>query len=128
MGVLGGTPHLGVSAVLGYRMRERSAVRIVPRNPVTVALQELGTPFAFGVVANISAGGACIWTNARLETGRSVALRLSFPRGSQPLDAEGVVVWGRAEGVAEGARYGLQWSAQTTGRNECLARMISASA
>jgi hypothetical protein len=111
-------------------MRERSAVRIVPRNPITVALQEAGTPFAFGVVANISEGGACIWTNVRLESGRSVALRLSFPRGSQPLDAEGVVVWGRseAEGGAEGVRYGLQWSARTAGRNECLARMISASA
>jgi hypothetical protein len=111
-------------------MRERNAVRIVPRNPITVALQEASTPFAYGVVANISESGACIWTNARLETGRNVALRLSFPRGSQPIDAEGLVVWGRpnAEGGAEGVRYGLQWSPETAGRRELLARMISASA
>ena len=111
-------------------MRERGAVRIVPRNPITVALQEASTPFAYGVVANISESGACIWTNARLETGRNVALRLSFPRGSQPIDAEGLVVWVRpnAEGAAEGARYGLQWSAQAAGRRELLVRMISASA
>jgi uncharacterized protein (TIGR02266 family) len=111
-------------------MHERSAVRIVPRNPISVAFQEAGTPFAFGVIANISEGGACIWTNARLEPGRSVALRLSFPRGTQPLEAEGVVVWGQAEAEAgvEGVRYGLQWSAQTAGRNGYLARMISASA
>ena len=111
-------------------MRERNAVRIVPRNPITVALQEASTPFAYGVVANISEGGACIWTNARLEPGRSVALRLSFPRGSQPIDAEGLVVWEQpnAEGGAESVRYGLQWSVQTAGRRELLARMISASA
>ena len=111
-------------------MRERGAVRIVPRNPITVALQEASTPFAYGVVANISEGGACIWTNARLERGRNVALRLSFPRGSQPIDAEGLVVWVRpnAEGGAESVRYGLQWSVQTAGRRELLARMISASA
>jgi uncharacterized protein (TIGR02266 family) len=111
-------------------MRERSAVRIVPRNPITVALQEASAPFAYGVVANISEGGACIWTNARLEPGRSVALRLSFPKGSQPLHAEGVVVWSQAktEGGAEGVRYGLQWSAQSAGRRERLARMIQGSA
>lgn len=93
-----------------------------------MALQDAGAPFAFGVVANISAGGACIWTNALLEPGRSVAMQLSFPRGTQLLEAEGVVVWGQVEDEAEGVRYGLQWSAQTAGRNEYLARMISASA
>lgn len=109
-------------------MRERRAVRIVPSSPISVAFQEAGTPFAFGVVANISEGGACIWTNARLQPGRSVALQLSFPRGIQPVEAEGVVVWGQAEAGVEGVRYGLQWSAQTAGRNGYLARMISASA
>jgi len=107
-------------------MRQRSAVRIIPRSPITVALQEAGTPVAYGVVANISEGGACIWTNAHLEPGKSVHLRLSFPRGSQPVDAEGVVVWGRPqkEATAEGLRYGLQWSDQASGRKERLARML----
>ncbi|HXK12348.1 MAG TPA: PilZ domain-containing protein [Vicinamibacteria bacterium] len=111
-------------------MQERSAVRIVPRNPITVALQEAGAPFAYGVVANISEGGACIWTNARLEPGRSLALRLSFPKGSQPVQADGVVIWVEAESqtTAEGLRYGIQWSGQTPGRSERLTRMITAAA
>ena len=91
-----------------------------------MALQEAGTPFAYGVVANISDGGACIWTNADLEAGRSVSLRLSFTRGSQPLDEEGVVVWGEPPGPGAGVRYGLQWSGQTADRKQRLARMISA--
>jgi len=111
-------------------MRERRTIRIVPRRPITVALQKDGAPFAYGVVANISAGGACIWTNARLDPGRSVGLLLSFQRGSEPLDAEGVVVWGGAEREpsTQGLRYGLQWSGETPGPDDPLARMISASA
>ena len=98
----GGTPDPGVSAVLGVSsMRQREAVRIVPRSPITVAIQDGGVPFAYGVVANISEGGACIWTDVSLEPGHDVSLRLSFPRGSQPLDAEGVVVWCEPRGGRE---------------------------
>ena len=111
-------------------MRVRRTVRIVPKRPITSALERAGAPFAYGVVANISAGGACIWTNARLDAGRSVALRLSFPKGSQPLDAEGIVVWGGAsrEASTEGLRYGLQWSGETPGHQQLLTRMILDSA
>jgi hypothetical protein len=111
-------------------MRLRRTVRIVPRRPITVALQDAGAPFAYGVVANISAGGACIWTNARLDPGRSVALRLSFPKGSQPLDVDGVVVWGgpSVEAPPEGLRYGLQWLGETPSHQQRLARMILDSA
>jgi len=93
-----------------------------------VALLEAGAPIDYGVVANISEGGACIWTSARLEPGRSVALRLSFPKGSQPVDADGVVVWGQGESqaTAAGVRYGFQWSGQNPARRERLARMITA--
>ncbi len=108
-------------------MRQREAVRIVPRSPITVAIQDGGIPFAYGVVANISEGGACIWTDASLEPGRNVSLRLSFPRGSQPLDAEGVVVWVKPRGDERSRRYGLQWRDRSAAR---LARLktIAASA
>ena len=91
-----GAPHPGASVVSrGCSMRQRGAVRIVPRSPITVAIQDGGFPYAYGVVANISEAGACIWTERRPRSpGRALSLRLSFPRRSQPLDAEGVVVWG----------------------------------
>jgi hypothetical protein len=106
-------------------MRQRGAVRIVPRTPITVAIQEGGVPKAYGVVANISVAGACVWTDASLDAGGPVNLRLSFPRGSQPLDAEGVVAWG--DPAAGTRRYGLRWTDQSDSRRERFNRIISGS-
>jgi uncharacterized protein (TIGR02266 family) len=109
-------------------MRHREAVRIVPRSPITVAIQDGGVPFAYGVVANISEGGACIWTDVSLEPGHDVDLRLSFPRGSQPLDARGVVVWCEPRGDESSRRYGLQWRDRSPARMARLKTVIATSA
>jgi len=109
-------------------MRQREAVRIVPRSPITVAIQDRGVPFAYGVVSNISEGGACIWTDEGLEPGHDVSLRVSFPRGSQPLDAEGVVVWREPRGDERSRRYGLQWQDRSDARLARLKSVIAASA
>jgi Tfp pilus assembly protein PilZ len=107
-------------------MRHREAVRIVPRSPITVAIQDGGVPYAYGVVANISEGGACIWTDVSLEPGRDVSLRLSFPRGSQPLDARGLVVWCEPRD-GESRRYGLQWRDRSPARTARLKTVIATS-
>ncbi len=109
-------------------MRQRGAVRIVPRSPITVAIQDGGFPYAYGVVANVSESGACIWTDAGLDPGTALSLRLSFPRRSQPLDAEGVVVWGEPRGRSRTRRYGVHWKDQTSPRLERLKGIITASA
>jgi uncharacterized protein (TIGR02266 family) len=111
-------------------MQQRSTVRVIPRSPITVAIQTDGEPFAYGVVANISVGGACIWTDAGLEPGRKLTLRLSFPRGSQPMEAEGVVVWGeaRSQGRSGALRCGLQFLDRSADPQGRLAKLISASA
>ncbi len=107
-------------------MLQRGVVRIVPRIPVTIAIQEGGASSAYGVVANISVAGACIWTDAGLEEGRVVTLRLSFPRASQTIDAEGVVVW--SEPGTATRRYGLRWADQSPSRQARLQRIIAESA
>jgi hypothetical protein len=112
----------------GLHMRKRGTVRIVPRSPITVAIQDGGVPYAYGVVANISVAGACIWTDASLDPGTSLSLRLSFPRGSQPLDAEGIVVWGEPRTTSRARRYGLQWKDQSSPRLARLKGIIEASA
>jgi hypothetical protein len=113
-------------------MQQRGTARVIPRSPVTVAIHAQGAPLAYGVVANISVAGACIWTDADagLEPGRTLTLRLSFPRSSQPVDAEGVVVWGEARDQrATGAlRYGLQFLGQPESPEGRLGKMIAASA
>jgi hypothetical protein len=106
-------------------MVQRGAVRIVPRSPITVAIEESGAPAAYGVVANIAEAGACIWTDASLVAGGAVNLRLSFPRGSQPLLAEGVVVWG--DPGRGPRRFGLRWTDQSEDRRARVKSMLSTS-
>ena len=96
-------------------MQVRGAVRVTPRSAVTVAIENQGFPMAYGVVANISESGACLWTNGAFAVGENLVIRLSFPHEPQPLQAAGRVVWEDRQRDNKGAmRLGLQWS-HTTG-------------
>jgi Tfp pilus assembly protein PilZ len=111
-------------------MVDRAAVRVVPRNAVTVAIETQGLPLAHGVVANISDGGACVWTNGAFQVGENLVLRLSFPREPLPLQAAGRVVWeetGR-ESRSGALRYGLQWSHSSGPQHQRLRLLIADSA
>ncbi len=110
-------------------MRERGAVRVTPRNAITVVIENQGFPFAYGVVANISEGGACVWTNGRFEVGERFVLRLSFAREPDPFETAGVIVWGDALTERDtDVRYGLQWESVPPPARERLRSLISASA
>lgn len=109
-------------------MTERATVRVIPRSAVTVAIENQGLPMAYGVVANISDSGACVWTNGAFAVGESLVLRLSFPRESQPLQAAGRVVWEDLRRDDSGAlRLGLQWSHTTGPAHNRLRQMIVSS-
>jgi len=106
-------------------MRERTAVRVTPRNAVTVAIENQGYPMAYGVVANISDAGACVWTNGAFAVGENLVLRLSFPHQSQPLQAAGRVVWEDPQRDDRGAmRLGVQWSHASGPAHARLKEMI----
>ena len=74
-------------------MVERSAPRVVPQSPVTVSVRTEGGLLAFGVVANISPRGACLFGDIGFEPGTPLQFTLSFPREGQPVEAPGRVVW-----------------------------------
>ena len=107
-------------------MRTRAFVRATPRSPVSVAFEKAGEPHAYGTVANISDGGACVWTSAHLEVGQEVSLSLSGARQPQPLQVPAVIAWGGgASSRKRGTRrYGLQWSAPTPESRSGLRRLI----
>jgi len=108
-------------------MRERGNARFVPTRSVTVAFEARDKPRAYGVVANLSDGGACLWTDASLEAGQRVSLAVSFARESHPVPAEARVVWTSPEKGSGGRRYGVQWDKEAPeARN--LRRLISESA
>jgi Tfp pilus assembly protein PilZ len=87
----------------------RRATRVVPPEPVTVAMENGKGPVAYGIVTNISETGACVRTDIPFTVGEELLLRLTFAREAQPLSAMGRVVW--QNGVGSGAlRHGLQWT------------------
>jgi len=105
-------------------MRERGAVRVVPKSAITVVIDNQGLPVAYGVVANISEQGACVWTNGRFQVGETVSLRLSFARELQPYEASGRVVWGDKTPGEDALRYGLAWEEAAPPDRERLQHLI----
>ena len=109
-------------------MRQRGAVRVVPKSAVTVAIGEQGVATAYGVVANISELGACVWTNASFRPGEDLTLQLSFPHEPQPIQLAGRVIWSDpARESKDGLRYGLQWGENRDVSPARLKSLISAS-
>jgi Tfp pilus assembly protein PilZ len=109
-------------------MLERASARFVPRRSVTVAFENPQSPTAYGVVANLSHGGACVWTDARVDVGQLLRLSLSFAREAPPVPTQGRVVWTGPIGNTPGHRCGLAWEDEGGPDRERLRRMIAASA
>jgi len=86
----------------------RTATRIIPAQPVKVAIETEAYPLTHGVVADISDGGACVWTDAALGIGDDVLLRLSTAR-QEEMPAAGRVVW-KSLNDAGARRYGIEWT------------------
>jgi hypothetical protein len=103
-------------------MRER-ADRIVPQRAITVAIE--GPPWgrSYGVIANISVGGACLLTDASLPLGKTLELELSFFREPAFVPAAGRIVWSSGNRDAGAVRYGLEWDAGS--RDARLASLIA---
>ncbi len=109
-------------------MLERANARFVPRRSVTIAFENRENPTAYGVVANLSESGACVWTDARIDVGQHLLLQLSFAREPLPVPAEGRVVWTGPITNTPGRRCGLKWEAAPGPDGDRLRQMIVASA
>jgi Tfp pilus assembly protein PilZ len=89
-------------------MRERSARRVVPAKPVTVALENSSHPVAYGVVSNISSRGGCVLTTASFGVGEEIRLTLCFFQEPEHVETPGKVVWA-GPGPQGTVRYGLKF-------------------
>jgi hypothetical protein len=90
---------------------------VVPPTPITVAIddEETGLCLCYGVIANVSESGACVWTNGLLTTGARLVLRVSFANPPEVHETRGQVVW-ENEAPAQGGemspglrRIGVEW-------------------
>jgi hypothetical protein len=102
----------------------RQRARIVPPDPITVAIDdESGIPLGYGVVADVSEAGACLWTDGRLDAGARLILRISFARPAEVHEVAARVVWGDEGEDRAGARihrYGVQWQGPSSA---CVRRL-----
>ncbi len=102
--------------------------RVVPDSPLTVAIWDSrGLCVGYGAVANVSRGGACIWTDGILPTGTRLSLRLSFSRPAEVHEIEGSVVWeGPGESMADmpAHRVGVAWGAAPPACEERLRELL----
>jgi hypothetical protein len=99
-------------------MAERRTPRIVPPAPITVAIEETDGPLvAYGVIADISGNGACVWTDAHLCVGATLDFRMSFANPPEVHELAGSVVWVRDahDRRAQGSAFqcGIEWLGAT---------------
>jgi Tfp pilus assembly protein PilZ len=93
-----------------------------------VALAGQGGPAAHGLVANISDGGVCVWTDGAFQIGETLVLQLRFAREPEPLQAAGRIIWSERNPDEKGARrYGLQWAHTSGPQHARLSSVISSS-
>jgi hypothetical protein len=92
----------------------RARARIVPPSPITVAIDDDNAlPLGYGVLANVSESGACVWTDSTLDPGARLSLRISFAQPAEVHDVAATVVWGDLGQDHTGQRlhrYGLRWN------------------
>jgi hypothetical protein len=82
----------------------------------------------YGVIANVSRAGACVWTDGTVPTGARLSFRLSFCQPAEVHEVEGVVIWERAtEGPREppSHRFGVEWQEAPPACEERLQAMVS---
>ena len=107
-------------------MGERLTARIVPTRPITVAiLEEDGKLVAYGILANVSEGGACLWTDGFLRVGMHLRLQISCAEPSEIQEANALVVWGQVcrTHTRETRKYGLEWQGTPLVARERLNRL-----
>jgi hypothetical protein len=95
----------------------RLTPRIVPPSPITLAIEDdTGEPVAYGVIADVSGAGACVWTDAALSVGQTLSFRISFAESPDVHELVGVVVWTEPPSESDGRgarRSGVEWLGAT---------------
>lgn len=93
----------------------RAVRRFIPKQSVTVAVNEDGFPLGCGVVRDLSESGACVITDLLLKRGWRVDLRVSLDRLGV-FETKGHVVWsGEGEGAGGAVLGAVLHGVQFTG-------------
>ena len=105
-------------ATLALESPPRAVRRFIPKQAVTVSVNEDGFPLAWGEVRDLSESGACVVTDLVLQRGWRIDLRVSLNRLGE-FETRGHVIWsGEGPGAHGGVLGGVLHGVQFTGLSE----------
>lgn len=101
-------------SALAQQSPPRAVRRFIPKQSITVAVNEGGFPLAWGEVRDLSESGACVVTDLVLQRGWRIDLKVSLNRLGV-FETQGHVVWsgegpGAHGGVLGAVLHGVQFT------------------
>ena len=92
-------------------LANRQFPRLVPQDSIPVSIHDAEHGQTFGLVTNVSEGGASFASGVAYRAGSKILLRISFDREAEPFVTEGTVAWSREEeGKSKGFVHGVKFS------------------
>ena len=94
-------------------LANRQFPRLVPQNSIPVSIHEGQHGQAFGLITNVSEGGASFAAGVAYLAGSKILLRICFDRHAEPFVTEARVAWSRKEegktgkGFVHGVRFSI---------------------
>ena len=107
---------------------KRATLRFRPIKAITVAVEsDDGLPAGFGIVADISEGGACLVSDVSLPVGANVTLLMAFPDNRIPFSTPGKLCWVRKDLGSQWmlVRYGIQFELEPWRDSDRLKSLIA---
>ncbi len=108
-------------------MRERRSRRCVPRLPIGVRLLVDGYLVAHGELADLSIGGASLWTTEGFRSGDTLEFHFEVedPR-LRSFRTTAKVIWSRQAMSADGRmRFGIRWAHLASAEETRLKQLIA---
>ena len=92
-------------------LANRQFPRLVPQNSIPVSIHDGQHGQTFGLITNLSEGGASFASGVSYPSGAKILLRIRFDSDAEPFVTEGTVAWSREEeGKKKGFVHGVKFS------------------
>jgi len=92
-------------------LANRQFPRLVPQNSIPVSIHDGQHGQTFGLITNLSEGGASFASGVTYPSGAKILLRIRFDSDAEPFVTEGTVAWSREEeGKKKGFVHGVKFS------------------
>lgn len=92
-------------------LANRQFPRLVPQNSIPVSIHDGEHGQTFGLITNLSEGGASFGSGVAYPAGAKILLRIRFDADAEPFVTEATVAWSREEqGNKKGFVHGVKFS------------------